>query len=213
MPEAFDLLETLQWTPARGFFLIDRHLSRMMESARHFGYAYDAGGLRAALERAVRAAGAPQRVRLLLSRDGAIRVERADLRAVAMSRVVLAQAPVDRADASLYHKTTNRALYDEAKRPFPAGAVDDVILWNTDGQVTESTIANVVVEIDGRKVTPPVHCGLLGGTFRAQLLEDGAIHEGIITVDQLRARRRLWLINSVREWWPAELDDATSPRQ
>ena len=78
-----------------------------------------------------------------------------------------------------------------------------MILWNPGGQVTESTLGNVVAEIDGRRLTPPVSCGLLAGTFREQLLDEGVIEEGIITIDQLRTASRVWLINSVREWWPA----------
>jgi branched-subunit amino acid aminotransferase/4-amino-4-deoxychorismate lyase len=83
-------------------------------------------------------------------------------------------------------------------------------LWNEKGQVTESTIANIVAEIDGRKVTPPVTCGLLPGTFRAHLLEDGVIEEGIVTIEQLRSAGQIWLINSVREWWPAALGSQTT---
>ena len=44
MGDAFDLLETMRWTPDHGFFLLDRHLRRIAESARHFGYALRAPG-------------------------------------------------------------------------------------------------------------------------------------------------------------------------
>jgi len=64
--------------------------------------------------------------------------------------------------------------------------------------VTEFTIGNVIVEIDGERYTPPRSCGLLGGTLRAELLERGAIRERIITLDDLSSTTRLWLINSLR---------------
>ena len=76
---------------------------------------------------------------------------------------------------------------------------DDVILWNPKGEVTEVTIANVVIEVGGEALTPRVECGLLAGTYRAELLARGAIREAIVTVDDLRAAERLWLINSVQE--------------
>jgi para-aminobenzoate synthetase/4-amino-4-deoxychorismate lyase len=104
--------------------------------------------------------------------------------------------PVDPADVLLYHKTTARHVYDRAR----LSGVDDVILWNPQGQVTEATIFNLVVELDGVLVTPPVACGLLGGTFRAELLHRGEIREAVVTVDDLRRASRLWLINSVQEW-------------
>ena len=91
-------------------------------------------------------------------------------------RVKLAASPVSRDDVFLYHKTTNRAIYDRARL---AGA-DDVLLWNEDGEMTESTIANLVVELDGVRVTPPVECGLLAGTLRGELLDRGEIAERVV---------------------------------
>ena len=206
MSLAFDLLETLQWTPAHGFLLLDRHLDRIARSARHFGYACDTANLRSVLDRAVKVSAEPLRVRLLVSGDGTARAEQAVLVPQdSTARVILARTPIDPAEEFLYHKTTNRQVYENARRSAQDSSVDDVILWNANRQVTESTIANVVVEIGGRRITPPIECGLLPGTFRAQLLEEGAIAEGIVTIDELKAAPRLWLVNSVREWWPAEL--------
>ena len=201
--QTFDLLETMKWTPERGFFLLDRHLHRMAGSARYFDYPCQTTDIRHALDRAVASSAIPLRVRVLLARDGTVRVECTPLEpTTAPARLAVALAPIDPNDVFLFHKTTNRTPYDQAKRP----EFDDVILWNPDGQVTESTLGNIVAEIDGRKVTPPVTCGLLAGTFREQLLEEGVIEEGSITIDQLRAASRVWLLNSVREWWPAVLD-------
>ena len=57
-------------------------------------------------------------------------------------RVRFAPHPIDPSDVFLFHKTTNRAVYERARRP----DCDDVILWNPAGEVTETTIANLVVE-------------------------------------------------------------------
>ena len=81
-----------------------------------------------------------------------------------------------------------------------------MILWNDEGEVTESCTANVVVEMEEGLVTPPLGCGLLPGTFRAELLERGGISEEVIRVDDLARCRRVWLINSVRKWMEAEVD-------
>lgn len=203
-PDTFDLLETTKWTPEGGFFLLDRHLGRLARSARYFDYPCSIPDTRRALDAAVASCATPLRVRVLLPRDGTVRVECAPLQpTTSPARVGVAPAPIDPSDVFLFHKTTNRWQYDRATRS-DAG-VDDMILWNPDRQVTESTRGNVVAEIDGRKVTPPVACGLLAGTFREELLEEGAIEERAITLDELRAASRLWLINSVREWWPAVL--------
>ena len=69
-------------------------------------------------------------------------------------RVDFASDPVDPRDPFILHKTTRRVVYENAKRSKPD--MDDVLLWNARGEVTESTIANVVAEIDGVRYTPPV---------------------------------------------------------
>jgi len=168
MAEPFELLETIKWTPDGGFFLLDRHLRRMDQSAAHFGYRCSLGDIRARLDRAVAGLSGVQRLRLLLAQNGDIRVESAPLGPNGPpARLGIAESPIDSRDPFLFHKTTNRQVYVNARRP----DCDDVVLWNPDRQVTESTFANIVVDLGGRKVTPPVSCGLLAGTFRAELLK------------------------------------------
>jgi para-aminobenzoate synthetase/4-amino-4-deoxychorismate lyase len=202
---AFDLLETLRWEDGE-YFLLDEHLVRLRESARYFARPYDEDTARRALDAAVEGAQSPRRVRLLLGPGGALNATHEDL---AMDdrplRVAMAKDPVDTGDVFLYHKTTHRAVYEAARASRPDAG--DVILWNARGEVTESTIANVVVEIGGEKVTPPVSCGLLGGVMRARLLAEGAVREGVVTVDALRRARRFWLVNSVRGWVDAHWAD------
>jgi para-aminobenzoate synthetase/4-amino-4-deoxychorismate lyase len=144
-------------------------------------------------------------IRLLLEHDGSVVCEAADLDALPDRplHAALAADPVDPADVFLYHKTTRRGIYEHARASRPDR--EAVILWNTHGEVTEGTDFNVVVDVDGSKVTPPISCGLLPGTFRAQLLEDGEIVERPVTVDRLRAVAHGWLINSVRGWVPFTL--------
>jgi branched-subunit amino acid aminotransferase/4-amino-4-deoxychorismate lyase len=202
MSEPFELLETIKWTPGEGFFLLDRHLRRMDQSAAYFSYRCSIADLRACLERAVAGSSVAQRVRLLLSGNGDINVECTPLGPGGSPATLgIAATPIDPRDPFLFHKTTSRQVYVNARIP----GCDDVVLWNPERQVTESTIANIVVEAGGRRVTPPVHCGLLAGTFRAELLETGVISEAIVTLDELRSASAIWLINSVREWWDAKL--------
>ena len=118
-------------------------------------------------------------------------------------RVGLAKTPVDSGAIWLYHKTTRRELYEAARASRPD--CDEVILWNERGELTEAITANVVLDVDGEWVTPPVTSGLLAGTFRNWLLAAGQIRERILTPADLRAARRIALINSVRKWQAAVL--------
>ena len=201
----FRLLETLRWSPEEGFALLERHLRRMERSARRFGFAFREAAVRAALEEAARGfAPRPHRVRLLADRRGAVEVEAAPLEGEKkVWRVALAARPVDSGEIFLRHKTTRREVYEAARAEMPAGC-DEVILWNERGEVTEGTIANVAVRWKGRWLTPPVSCGLLPGTMREALLEEGKIEEGVVSLEMFEAAEAVALFNSVRGWMEAE---------
>ena len=175
-------------------------MARMAEAARYFAYQWTDSVVRDAL--AAVAQEHPQgcwRLRLLLSIDGRPTIEctpHAD--ELRQWRVDFALEPIDPLDPFIQHKTTRRIVYENAKRAKPD--LDDVLLWNDRGEVTESTIGNVVAEIDDARYTPPLSSGLLGGTFRAEQLEAGTIRERVLTKADVASASRLWLINSVRRW-------------
>jgi para-aminobenzoate synthetase/4-amino-4-deoxychorismate lyase len=74
------------------------------------------------------------------------------------------------------------------------------VFWNERGEITESSIANVVVPIDGELYTPPRESGLLAGVFRNHLLALGEIKERVITIEEFKHAKEFYLINSVRKW-------------
>jgi para-aminobenzoate synthetase/4-amino-4-deoxychorismate lyase len=197
----FDLLETMRWTPSGQFLLLERHFDRLRASATYFDFPFAEREAREALAGAVHGCADAQRVRLLLASDGAVRVEHTPLvQSPPVLRVLPAAAPVDQQMVWLFHKTTNREVYNRAMRP----DVDDVVLWNEGGEVTEATTANVVADFGAGKVTPPVMCGLLAGTFRAELLARGEVREAVIPLEALLRSPRFWLVNSVHQWRVAE---------
>ena len=202
---AFELVETMRVEDGV-CRLMARHLARLEASARHLGFAHDARGTRAALEREMAALGAgSHRLRLLSSeagdlrfQAGAIPEEPPDPRPVALS-----PRPVSRHDGLLFHKTTRREVYDTRRAERPD--VFDVVLRNEEGGLTELTIGNLVAEIEGERLTPPREEGLLAGVFRAELLARGEAMERTLRADDLRRARRLWLVNAVRGWVPIRL--------
>lgn len=197
--EPFRLLETMLWTPSRGVRLLEAHIDRMCASAAYFGFAFDIEMVRQRIALSTSSLPkTPQRIRLLVDAKGGIEIETSPCSANDKRErvVILAAEPVSVSDRFLYHKTTRRGVYDAARRS--AGAADDVLLWNEAGEVTESTIANVILWRDGRWVTPPVRCGLLAGTLRERLLGRGCIHEAVVRRDSLRNGEVLYLVNSVR---------------
>ncbi len=201
----FDLLETLRLERG-GYPLLPRHLARLASSARYHAYPFDGRAVEAALGReAARTAGESRRVRLLLGADGGVRIESAPLPPAAEGPVpvALATARVSRHDPALFHKTTRRASYDAARRERPDAF--DVLLSNEEGELTEFTIGNVVLDIGGERVTPHLDAGLLPGVMRAELLARGELRERPVRVEELQSVRGLWLVNAVRGWVPVRL--------
>jgi para-aminobenzoate synthetase / 4-amino-4-deoxychorismate lyase len=204
----FSLLETLLWTPQEGYAYLAEHLHRLRGSADYFSYPCTVEAVRAQLAAAVAGyRGVSQRVRLLLDCKGEMRLETVPFAPVDRSRTVrvaLAPHPVDDQDVFLYHKTTRRELYNRMRDGLGEDA-DDVLLYNRRGEVTETTIANIVVSLDGREYTPPVRCGLLAGTCRQHLLTSGQVTERVISLDWFRSQDTFTLINSVRGRYPGML--------
>ena len=209
----FALLETMLWTRDRGVFLLEYHLNRLAGSAQYFGFGFDRGAAAQALDSLARTFGGHRyRIRLLQYLHGPPTLEHEvieDPSSTAYPVIALASEPIDPDNPFLYHKTTRRGVYERAFRS--VAGCDDVLLWNIDGFVTETSIANVVAMIDGQRVTPPVTCGLLGGTYRQWLLDRGEIRERAIHIDDLSRADELTLINSVRGEIPARLRTLKMP--
>jgi para-aminobenzoate synthetase/4-amino-4-deoxychorismate lyase len=203
----FSLLETMLWTPEDGYFLLDRHLKRIADSASYFGYPLDLERVKSRLNNMSNGyAPKPHKVRLLVACNGDLDVEAVPLILSESARPVpvrLSSSPVNSADAFLYHKTTLRQIYERALESCPE--CDDALLWNERNELTESCVANVVLEIGRELFTPPVESGLLAGTFRDSLLEQGQIREKTLLVSDLNKCSRIYLINSVRKWQQARL--------
>lgn len=203
---SFELFETLRHEPASGFRHVREHLARLEASAAYFGFVFFRPDVEAALEKAVaELGGAEGRVRLELARDGTVRTDVSEPRPSAGGpvRVAIHTDPVDPSDVWLYHKTTLRSPYESRRHDRPD--VDDVLLVNDRGEVTESTIANVVVKLAGVWFTPPLASGLLPGTYRGVLLREGRIRERPIRVAELASAGGVVLVSSVRGWRPAML--------
>jgi len=213
----FQLLETLLWETQTGYFLLDAHLARLADTAAYFNAPLDLAAIKNHLRTLATDLRGPHKIRLLIQLNGVLTVEKTPLAAARPPpvektplaaarppplRVGLAASPVDSQTVWLYHKTTRRAVYEVARASRPD--CDDALLWKT-----EASLANVALDLDGRWYTPPVASGLLAGVFRGRLLADGQIRvrERVLTRADLRAARRIALMNAVRKWQPAVLVD------
>jgi para-aminobenzoate synthetase/4-amino-4-deoxychorismate lyase len=174
-------------------------MDRLLDSAIYFDFDISRISIEKRLEEIASTFISPQRVRLLVDRTGDVRTESASFLSKETSIYAhLANQPLHSEDVFLFHKTTQREVYETARANF--SDYDDVLLYNERGELTEFTIGNLVIELDGQLVTPPIECGLLTGTFRAYLLETNQVIEKIVPVHRLKDCTKYYRINSIRGW-------------
>lgn len=201
--QPFQLLETFGLKDGE-FIVFHEHMKRLKNSALYFNFHIDISTIcENLLSIKNNYRNGDYRVRLTVEKTGNYNIEISELNPADNRFVKLAKNPIDKNNIFHYHKTTNRFIYE--KHMIDTNEVFDVLLWNEENEITEFTIGNVVVELDGKLYTPPVQCGLLPGTFREKLLKDSMIEERVINKDELKACSNIYLINSVRQWVKVEL--------
>ena len=215
--EPFSLVESLLW--CEGYPLIELHLDRLADSADYFDFRFEREKAMDALLQASRgfSASEARKVRLLLDREGRLRIEHETVAEAAgassgvTERVCIARERTDPGDRFLYHKTTYRPLYADACKAASGACFADVLFLNTLGEVTEGAIHNVFIEKGGRWITPPISCGLLPGVYRRHLLETRSnIEERSLTLDDLRSADAIYLTNAVRGVRRVILDETSA---
>lgn len=193
----FQLLETMRLEDGR-IPLLDHHLKRVQSSADYFGFHFDDSRVKEAVDLiTLQYQHGSHKIRMLVSADGVPSIEVIPIETT-MNKAVcrIATSPVNEEDPFLFHKTTHRAVYEK----FNTEDAFSVLLWNTKKELTEFTIANVVVKKDGRYLTPPISSGLLGGTFRKYLIDEGLVSEEVLYKRDLYQFEEVWMVNGVRGW-------------
>ena len=196
------LLETMKYDPRDGVVLLDRHINRLIDAANTHAYPLNPTQAKELVQRF--SATEKRKLRLLADRSGRLSLESNDFPPIkTVFRLGLADAPIQREDFRLRTKTTQRTLYDQNR-----GArldIDDVILFNEDNEITETTIFNLYLKIQGVLYTPALPSGLLPGVYREHLLALGAAKERVLSVQDLSKAEGLYVSNAVRGLCPAIL--------
>lgn len=200
--KTFDLFETMRFDPAVGIQLLDRHIARIGESARMFGFPFDRHAARNELQAATFRIAESRRVRLMLSPSGriAIEVQPHQPKPADFVEVRLVTLPVDSSDFRLRHKTSDRSFYVEAR--MAAGSFE-VALVDGEGFITEGSFTNIFVRGPGALLTPPLTRGLLPGVLRAELIANGSAVEADLRPEDLEAP--FFIGNASRGLLPAQL--------
>jgi len=201
----FQLIETMLWEPKTEIFLLKEHLKRLSNSANYFDIPLDLNALHDQINHITKGLKKyPHKIRLLLFQTGEFTLESSPFSPpTSPIQISISKRPIPNPSPFLFHKTTLRTYYETAKKMSPN--VDDVILWNAKNEITETTIANIVIKKENQLYTPPISSGLLPGTFRNYLLTKKIIQEKPILLDELKTADHIFLINALRKWQSAIL--------
>lgn len=183
----------------------------MARSARVFGVSFDRDSAARILEPV--AGQAALRCRLTLDASGRFDLTVADLGAPPAVWVLdLSPVTLSSQDLWLGHKSTRRAIYDQARANLPEG-VDELLFVNEQGALCEGTITNLFVTLaDGTHATPPLSAGLLPGILRETLLAEALAGKEVIEKNlapgDLTTARAIFVGNSLRGLIKAEMKQA-----
>lgn len=205
----FQLLETILWQPEGGYRLLEEHLQRLADSAGYFLFSFDKDAIDHQLTQQAAFLTMSHRVRLLLHHDGRIEVTATELPnfrpfdpflpvvTAPLPMVSFSRQQTDQNSPYLFHKTTIREFYDFARKQAAEQGLFEILFTNSRGEVTEGSISNIFIQIDGEILTPPVQCGLLNGSLRRFLLKHGRVREQVLSRQDVETANAVYVGNSI----------------
>ncbi len=200
----FELIETILWESG-DYFLLALHLNRLKRSAKYFSFKMIPEKIETALleKSADFDVYKSYRVRLLLSKNGlfSITYDETSVNKKEILKIAVSDKKTDKNDVYLFHKTTNRALYNEEYEKYKNEGYFDVIFSNIENEITEGAISNIVILKNNEYFTPPLSSGVLDGVYRKFLFESKTLplKEKVLYLEDLKNADKIFLINSVRK--------------
>ena len=189
----FELLTTGRIHQGELTFL-EQHLSRLREASRYFAYPYDEPKLLKELQEKLGhlKSNLDYRCRIALQKNGAFQLTITELTDLPASylQAQLTEQKLDLATPFTYFKTSQRDHLSQSNH--------EQIFHLPDGTLLETTIGNLVLEIEGQLYTPPAHLPLLDGIYRRHLLETQQVEEKLLTLNDLTDADRIYACNALR---------------
>ena len=189
----FELLTTGRIHQGELTFL-DKHVTRLREASRYFAYPYDEPKLLNDLQEELTHLdpSLDYRCRIALQKNGTFQLTITELTDMPASylQAQLTEQKLDLATPFTYFKTSQRNHLTANHR--------EQIFYLPDGSLLETTIGNLILEIEGKLYTPPAHLPLLDGIYRRHLLETQQVEEKLLTLNDLKNADRIYACNALR---------------
>ena len=173
---------------------LEQHLTRLREASRYFAYPYNEPKLLNELQEQLAHVdpSLDYRCRIALQKNGTIQLTITELTDLPASylQAQLTEQKLDLATPFTYFKTSQRNHLATKHR--------EQIFYLPDGSLLETTIGNLILEIEGKLYTPPAHLPLLDGIYRCHLLETQQVEEKLLTLNDLKNADRIYACNALR---------------
>ena len=195
----FELLTTGRIHQGKLTFL-EQHLTRLREASRYFAYLYDELKLLKELQEELARldSNLDYRCRIALQKNGTAQLEITELTDLPDSYL---QAQLRKQTAPLDRPFTH---FKTSQRDHLSQSDHEQIYYLEDGTLLETTIGNLILEIDGKRYTPPAHLPILDGIYRRHLLETGQVEEKLLTLKDLEVSDQVYACNALRGLYPLD---------
>jgi branched-chain amino acid aminotransferase len=209
-PTGTGIFETIKTVEGQAWAL-SRHMRRALNSARRNDQPFpNEEMIRAAVAETITANPySIGRLRLLFGVDGsfcATHQEYLEIERTAKLGIRRLDEAVSVPVEKRYPYTRNLQMLEAAK----GAGFDDFILINPDGFITETAIANLVFDLNGEWITPPLSDGVLPGVMRALLVEKAGVIVRQIRDNQLNQIESGFVVSSLKIAQPiARIGDLT----
>ncbi len=176
----FKLIEALLYD--NGLKRLERHMARLKESADYFGFRPPPALISKALKLyAAKLGKGRYKLRLLVGEQGDFAMSHEKRGAPEKEYSIgISKHKTNSSDPFLYHKTTNRELYERERMKAAKKGLFDMLFFNQRAELTEGARTNVYIEEKGRLYTPPLECGLLNGIVRRGLVKKGTVVQKVM---------------------------------
>ena len=189
----FELLTTGRIHQGELTFL-EQHLTRLREASRYFAYPFNEPKLLNDLQEELTHLdpSLDYRCRIALQKNGSFHLVITELTDLPASylQAQLTEQKIDLATPFTYFKTSQRNHLAANHR--------EQIFYLPNGSLLETTIGNLILEIEGKLYTPPAYLPLLNGIYRRHLLETQQVEEKLLTLNDLIDADRIYACNALR---------------
>lgn len=212
----FYLIEALYLdTKAEVYPHIDQHLARLSHSANIFGFELDLQHIQEKLTHYKIRLGEQEKqshyfkIRLTVYQNGKVNIQHDALPQDEHNtsyRIMLSAFKINSHSIFQYHKTSQRAHYNEAYQLAEKQGYYDVVFFNENDELAEASRHNIFIQTKGHYLTPPLSAGILNGIARSQFMRQHQVEEKKLSLNDLINADKILLSNAVRGVVSVELD-------